>query len=147
MPDVICELSTTRAYDPSVSYWDQVAIHEARGLSRPVAMRAAHLIAERRDPEHFAWDEILHPRNRVGEFQLSDVTKAARPPGRFPAMTPRQLLRMLRKAGFKKVGQKGSHAVFQHPDGGRQVIVPVHGGRSIPRGTLRDILSTAGAAL
>ena len=129
-----------------MSYWDQVAIHEARGLTRPVAMRAAHLIAERRDPEHYAWDEMLHPRNRVGEFQLSDVVKA-HPAGRFPAMTARQVHRMLRKAGFKKVGQKGSHAVYEHPDGGRQVIVPMHGSRSIPRGTLRSILGTAGAAL
>ena len=110
-------------------------------------MRAAHLIAERRDPSHFAWDEILHPRNRVGEFQLSDVTQAAHPAGRFPAMTPKQIHRMLRKAGFKKVGQKGSHAVYEHPDGGRQVIVPMHGAHSIPRGTLRHILTTAGAAL
>jgi predicted RNA binding protein YcfA (HicA-like mRNA interferase family) len=127
-------------------YWDQVAIHEARGLSRQTAMRAATLILERRDPSHFAWDEILHPRNRSGEFTLSDVTHAAHPPSKLPAMTAKQIHRMLRKAGFRRVGQKGSHAVFEHPDGGRRVIVPMHTG-SIPTGTLRNILATAGATL
>lgn len=127
-------------------YWEQVAVHEARGVPRPVAMRAARIILERRDPSHMAWDEILHPRNRRGEFSVSDVARTKLPAGRFPSMTAKQIHRMLRKAGFRHVGTKGSHAVFEPPTGGRRVVVPMHTG-SIPRGTLRSILTTAGAAI
>jgi predicted RNA binding protein YcfA (HicA-like mRNA interferase family) len=127
-------------------FWDQVAVHESRGLPRPVAIGAARLILERRDPSHFQWDELLHPRNRRGEFSLADVNQAAHPTSRFPSMTAKQVRRMLRKAGFRLVHQRGSHAVFEPPGGGRRVVVPMHGG-AMPRGTLRSVLQTAGAAL
>jgi predicted RNA binding protein YcfA (HicA-like mRNA interferase family) len=127
-------------------FWDQVAVHEARGVSRPVAIGAARLILERRDPSHFAWDDLLHPRNRRGEFSLADVERSKHPTSRFPSMTAKQVHRMLRKAGFRLVHQRGSHAVFEPPGGGRRVVVPMHGG-AMPRGTLRSVLTAAGAAL
>ena len=127
-------------------FWDQVAIHEARGVPRPVALGAARLILERRDPSHFAWDELLHPRNRRGEFGLSDVQRAAHPTSRLPSMTAKQVHRMLRKAGFRLVHQRGSHAVFEPPGGGRRVVVPMHGG-AMARGTLRNVLASAGAVV
>ena len=39
--------------------------------------------------------------------------------------------------------QRGSHQKWRHPDG-RQVIVPMHGGKSIPIGTLRSIVQGSG---
>jgi len=39
---------------------------------------------------------------------------------------------------------KGSHHIFIHPDTGRRVVVPVHPGREIPKGTLMEILKQAG---
>jgi predicted RNA binding protein YcfA (HicA-like mRNA interferase family) len=60
---------------------------------------------------------------------------------RLPAVTARQLLRALEKAGFQMVRQHGSHVRLRHPDG-RVVTVPVHPGQDIGRGllskTLRD---------
>ncbi len=37
----------------------------------------------------------------------------------------------------------GSHHVMQHPDG-RAATVPVHAGRDMPKGTLRNILAIIG---
>jgi len=134
-----------------MDYWDWVALHEARGLSRPVALRAARIMEARSLQRR--WDEALHPRDRTGEFMPTDEHGNPREPhggggfvgSRLPAMTPKQLNKMLRKAGFKLVNQKGSHAIFEPPGGGRKVVVPMHGSKSIPRGTLMNILNTATA--
>lgn len=141
----------TRRTILGMDYWAQVAFHEARGLSRPVAMRAARIVEARSTLKR--WDEMLHPRGRVGQFIETDENGNPREPvggggfvgSRLPAMTPKQLNKMLRKAGFTFVHQKGSHAVFEPPGGGRKVVVPMHGSHSIPRGTLKNILATAGA--
>jgi predicted RNA binding protein YcfA (HicA-like mRNA interferase family) len=45
--------------------------------------------------------------------------------------------------GFVHVSTKGSHAKVAHPDG-RVAVVPMHGGRDIPQGTLGSILRQAG---
>lgn len=134
-----------------MDYWAQVAFHQERGLSRPVAMQAARIMEARSTLKR--WDDLLHPRNRVGEFIETDERGMPREPAggggfvgsRVPAMNPKQLNKMLRKAGFKLVNTKGSHAVFEPPGGGRKVVVPMHGSHSIPRGTLKNILATAGA--
>ena len=44
--------------------------------------------------------------------------------------------------GFTIVRISGNH-VMRHPDG-RTVVVPVHAGRDIARGTLRNILAIIG---
>ena len=41
--------------------------------------------------------------------------------------------------GFFESRQKGSHLILKHNDG-RKTVVPIHGGKTIPRGTLRGIL-------
>jgi predicted RNA binding protein YcfA (HicA-like mRNA interferase family) len=53
------------------------------------------------------------------------------------------VVKALEKAGFVVERIAGSHHVMQHPDG-RAVPVPVHAGRDMPRGTLRNILSIIG---
>jgi len=131
-----------------MDFWDWVALHEARGVPYPVALRAARIMEG--NPLR-RWEEALHPRGGHGEFIERDAKghpKEVRSfvGSRFPAMTPKHLHKMLTKAGFKRIGQKGSHAVFEHPDGGRRVVVPMHGSRSIPRGTLMNILSVANMA-
>jgi predicted RNA binding protein YcfA (HicA-like mRNA interferase family) len=62
----------------------------------------------------------------------------------FPVCTAKQVIRVLRKHGFALVRQKGSHQKWRHPNG-RQVIVPVHGNKPIPIGTLKSMIE--GAAL
>lgn len=60
-----------------------------------------------------------------------------------PAVPGRTVLRALSSIGFVHVSTKGSHAKLVHPDG-RMVVVPMHGGRDVPRGTLGSILRQAG---
>lgn len=55
----------------------------------------------------------------------------------------REIIKLLKKNGFVKVSQNGSHAKFKNFDTGRIVIVPIHNG-DIPNGTERNILKQAG---
>jgi predicted RNA binding protein YcfA (HicA-like mRNA interferase family) len=48
----------------------------------------------------------------------------------------------LEKAGFSLARIRGSHHIMRHDDG-RVVSVPVHPGRDLPKGTLRNVLSLA----
>ena len=56
-----------------------------------------------------------------------------------PVVTARELIRVLRRLGFVQTRSRGSHRRFEHPDG-RKTTVPVHRGRDIPRGLLRQII-------
>ena len=58
-----------------------------------------------------------------------------------PVVSGAEVVRALGKAGFERVGQRGSHMKLRHVDG-RTVIVPMH--RELARGTLRSILRQAG---
>jgi predicted RNA binding protein YcfA (HicA-like mRNA interferase family) len=58
---------------------------------------------------------------------------------RLPALTAKELIRALEKAGFQVIRQRGSHVRLRHPDG-RVVMVPVHAGQTIGRGLLKKIL-------
>jgi len=57
-----------------------------------------------------------------------------------PAVTARTLMKALRSLGFVQTRSRGSHRRFEHPDG-RKTTVPVHKGRTIPRGLLRQIVT------
>jgi len=61
----------------------------------------------------------------------------------FPVCSAREVVRVLRRHGFRLVGQRGSHQKWRHPNG-RQVIVPVHGNKPIPIGTLKSIIEGSG---
>jgi predicted RNA binding protein YcfA (HicA-like mRNA interferase family) len=63
--------------------------------------------------------------------------------GRYPVRNARDVVRVLQQHGFALVGQKGSHQKWRHPNG-RQVIVPVHGSKPIPIGTLKSIIEGSG---
>lgn len=52
-------------------------------------------------------------------------------------------MRALQQAGFEFVHVRGSHHYLRRPDGSRLVVVPVHGNRDLPVGTLRSILRQA----
>lgn len=55
-----------------------------------------------------------------------------------PLVKPNALIRAIRKQGFVKDRQSGSHAIFVHPDG-RWTSIPVHN-KPIGKGLLRKIL-------
>ena len=57
-----------------------------------------------------------------------------------PVLTARVLMKVLRRLGFVEVRSRGSHRRFVHPDG-RKTTVPVHRGRDLPRGLLRQIVT------
>ena len=61
----------------------------------------------------------------------------------FPVCNTHDVLRVLRRQGFVFLDQCGSHQKWRHPDG-RQVIVPMHGSKPIPIGTLKNIVRGSG---
>jgi len=58
---------------------------------------------------------------------------------KLPPVKSKDLLKALMKAGFKVSRKSGSHFRLVHPDG-RKMIVAVHSGREVARGTLKAIL-------
>ena len=64
-------------------------------------------------------------------------------PSSIPVVSGAKVVRALESAGFVVERIAGSHHVMKHPDG-RAVPVPVHAGRDMPKGTLRNILSIIG---
>lgn len=60
-----------------------------------------------------------------------------------PALPGAKVVKALERAGFAVVRVSGSHHVMKHPDG-RTIPVPVHAGRDMPKGTLRNILAIVG---
>ena len=61
---------------------------------------------------------------------------------RFSTCSASEVVRVLGRHQFVKVGQKGSHQKWRHADG-RQVIVADHGSKPIPIGTLKSIMEGA----
>ena len=64
-------------------------------------------------------------------------------PGAIPAVPGAKVVKAFERAGFTVTRIGGSHHVMRHPDG-RTVVVPVHAGQDMPKGTLRNILSIIG---
>jgi predicted RNA binding protein YcfA (HicA-like mRNA interferase family) len=63
---------------------------------------------------------------------------------RLPALTAREVIRVLGRAGFMISRTSGSHCRLVHEtDPARKVTVPVHSG-DLKRGTLRAIIAQAG---
>lgn len=59
---------------------------------------------------------------------------------KLPILSAAELEKILKYLGFVEIRQKGSHKVFQHPDG-RKTVIPFHKGEDIGRGLLRSILN------
>ena len=65
---------------------------------------------------------------------------------RLPALTPRQVMRALQRAGFVTVHRRGrgSHRYFRHPDWPHVLIVIPHHPKDIKRSLLHSIVKDAG---
>jgi predicted RNA binding protein YcfA (HicA-like mRNA interferase family) len=63
---------------------------------------------------------------------------------KLPAISGKQLLSALKKAGFEEVRQKVSHVALRRitPEKTFRTIIPLH--RELAKGTLRDILKQSG---
>ncbi len=58
---------------------------------------------------------------------------------KLPPLKSREVVKGLKALGFKKVRQKGSHAVFHHQDC-RRAPIPIHPSQEISPYFLSDIL-------
>lgn len=59
---------------------------------------------------------------------------------KLPILKAKQLVKILKKLGFERRRQTGSHVFFSHPDG-RTTVVPRHNGKDVSRGLLSEILN------
>ena len=58
-------------------------------------------------------------------------------------MTPKEMIKHLKKNGFEEVSQNGSHRKLKNPETGRTVIVPYHS-KAMKKGMEQAILKQAG---
>ena len=61
-----------------------------------------------------------------------------------PALRPYAVIRILERAGFVRWRQKGSHLTLYRASDRRALTVPIHFSKTVPKGTLRAIISQAG---
>lgn len=59
---------------------------------------------------------------------------------KIPVIKPRELIRVLRKLGFFKHHQVGSHAQFKNPNG-KRITVPIHSSKDLKRKILKGIIN------
>ncbi len=58
-----------------------------------------------------------------------------------------EVIRALRNAGWTVVRRKGSHAAMEKSGCEATLSIPVHKGKDVKRGTLRDIIKDAGLSV
>ncbi len=62
---------------------------------------------------------------------------------KLPALTPKEVIKILERHGFILDRVKGSHYIYYQPKTKRIVVVPLHK-RSLPKETLLEILKQSG---
>ena len=55
------------------------------------------------------------------------------------SLTPKKVLKKLKRAGFVEIHQRGSHLTLKNNKNGRFATVPMHS-KDIPTGTLHNII-------
>lgn len=58
-------------------------------------------------------------------------------------MSPKEMVRLLKKNGFEEISQNGSHVKLKNFETGRTVIVPYHS-KDLKKGLEQAILKQAG---
>jgi predicted RNA binding protein YcfA (HicA-like mRNA interferase family) len=61
-----------------------------------------------------------------------------------PVVQARQLVRVATRLDFVLDRQRGSHAIYIRESDGRRIVIPMHRGRDIRVGLLRQILTDMG---
>lgn len=64
-------------------------------------------------------------------------------PDKLPVLSGNEIIKILRKAGFAVVTQKGSHIKLKKVDGNKNIIVTVPNHSEVKRGILLNILKQA----
>jgi predicted RNA binding protein YcfA (HicA-like mRNA interferase family) len=62
---------------------------------------------------------------------------------KLPALTPKELVKALERAGFVRWRQKGSHLTLYRERDKKALTIPIHFGKTVPKGTLHVILKQA----
>ena len=63
---------------------------------------------------------------------------------KIPIVTAKELIRALKRAGFSKDRQKGSHLTLINSKTNKTITIPVHTGVDIGKGLLKKIITEAG---
>ena len=63
---------------------------------------------------------------------------------RLPAISGREAIQALQRIGFEVARISGSHHILKKPGHPNVVTVPVHGNKTLKRGTLHKIIRSAG---
>ena len=58
-----------------------------------------------------------------------------------------ELYRTLKRNGWHKIRQRGSHMIMIHPEKTEQVTFPYHAGKEVKKGLLKSILKQTGIKL
>lgn len=61
---------------------------------------------------------------------------------KLPVLTPKKLVKILKKLGFQLDHSTGSHFIFYHSQTKRRAVIPYHL-KNLPKGTLMSILREA----
>ena len=61
---------------------------------------------------------------------------------KLPSLTPKKVIKKLKKLGFVQDHISGSHIVMYHPQTKRRAVIPCHL-KDIPKGTLLSLLREA----
>jgi len=61
----------------------------------------------------------------------------------FPSLTPKELIKVLKRKGFVLKRIHGSHHYYINPVAGKITVVPMHN-KDLAKGTLQAILKQAG---
>ena len=62
-------------------------------------------------------------------------------------LSPDYLIRLLEENGFVFKRAKGSHQVFYNPISNKTIVVPLHNGKDLEKGTFMSIVKQAGIEL
>lgn len=57
-----------------------------------------------------------------------------------PALNSRKVIKALRRLGFERDRQKGSHLVMINSAKNRTVVIPIHAGKTIKKPLLKSII-------
>lgn len=60
-------------------------------------------------------------------------------------ISPKYMIRLIKKLGFRRVRQNGSHIFFTN-DKGRNTVIPLHN-KDMKRGLIRGVLSDIGLSV
>ena len=60
---------------------------------------------------------------------------------KYPVLPPKKIIKILKKFGFEKISQKGSHVKYKNYITGKIFIIPMH--NEIASGILKSILEQA----